>query len=79
MERLLPQLQPRSRLEVSWWRWQFCAGTGSAGYILGISLGGVRQVVGRQRVSRFGRDADRGGASAKTEEQDRLKALVRAS
>ena len=28
--------------------------TSSAGYILGFSLGGVRQVAGRQRVSRFG-------------------------
>ena len=56
VERFLPQLQPSSRFGVSWWqRWQFCAETGSAGYILGVSLVGVRQVAGRQRVSRFGR------------------------
>ena len=53
--RLLPQLQPGSRLGVSWWqRWQFSAQTSSGGYIFGFSLGGVRQVAGRQRVSRFG-------------------------
>ena len=76
VEILLPQLQPSSRFGVSWWqRWQFCAETGSAGCILGISLGGVPQIARRQRVSRFGRDADPEDAAAKTEEQDRLNAL----
>ena len=62
LERLLPQLQSSGRLGVSWWqRWQFCGETGSAGHILGVSLGGVRQVAVKQRVSLFGCDVDRGG------------------
>ena len=62
MARLLPHLQLSSRLGVSWrQRWQFCAETSTAGYVLGFSLGGVRPVAGRQRVSRFACDVDRGG------------------
>ena len=53
VESLLPQLQPSSRLGVSCGqRWRLFAETGSACYILGISLTGVRQVAGRWQVGR---------------------------